>query len=309
MLGHPVNLRIIGEHLFAQIFHANIPGIDGSVDQRGVGALAEGIAVLDGGLMDQFAFVLKALNDRFVGVFAELPFVVRNLRGEFAVDVERLDERDAGGGADAVVVLTVSRRHMNDARSIFGGNKFVGQNAEGVLVALEVVEQRLIGQPGKLRTLELFEDFVLLLFFVVGAQAAFGQHEHIVAFGVADGNVVDVRPGTDGEVGRKRPRGGRPDQRTGVFNFKAVQFYAHGDGRVLHILIVAAGLEVGQRRVELPAEGHDAVGAINAALFPKFGKHPPDGLHEIFVHGFIVVGKVDPAAHAGDGFFPLFNVG
>ena len=52
----------------------------------------------DGGLLDQLAFVFQTLDDGFVGVFAELAFVVWDGAGELAFVVEGVNEVDVGGG-------------------------------------------------------------------------------------------------------------------------------------------------------------------------------------------------------------------
>jgi hypothetical protein len=98
------------------------------------------------------------------------------------------------------------------------------------------------------------------------------------------------------------PCASRPGRRRGELD-------AHGDGGILDVLVVAAGLEVGERGVELPRVGHDAVGLVDAPLVPELLEHPPDGLHEGDVHRLVVVVEVDPAAHAGDGLAPLLDIG
>jgi hypothetical protein len=50
------------------------------------------------------------------------------------------------------------------------------------------------------------------------------------------------------------------------------------------------------------------VAFVEEAFFPEGGHDPPDGLHVIGVHGFVVPVKVHPAAQAGDGLAPLFDV-
>ena len=53
----------------------------------------------------------------------------------------------------------------------------------------------------------------------------------------------------------------------------------------------------------------DARLPISVFGIPQPLEHPPHRLHEIAVHGFVVVIEVDPAAHARDGFAPLGDVG
>lgn len=94
IIRRPVHTCIVFEHALAQILHPHIPRVDGAVDQRRVGAFAEGIAMLDGRLVDQLAAMLERLDDRLVGIFAELAFVVRHQAGKFAVLIEWIDQRN-----------------------------------------------------------------------------------------------------------------------------------------------------------------------------------------------------------------------
>ena len=47
---------------------------------------------------------------------------------------------------------------------------------------------------------------------------------------------------------------------------------------------------------------------VEKLLLPKLLYHPPDGFHIIGIHGLIVVGKIHPAAHAGDDIFPFLGI-
>ena len=68
------------------------------------------------------------------------------------------------------------------------------------------------------------------------------------------------------------------------------------------------GLEVGERRRELPAVGHDAVRLVDTALVPQLFEDPPDGLHVGGVHGLVAVFEIDPTAHAVDSLLPFVDV-
>ena len=61
MLGHPGDCVVQRDMLVAQVLDADVPGFDGAVDQRRVGAVAERIAVTVMVLLvDQLALVLEA---------------------------------------------------------------------------------------------------------------------------------------------------------------------------------------------------------------------------------------------------------
>ena len=135
---------------------------------------------------------------------------------------------------------------------------------------------------------------------------------------IAHRDVVDRRAGAHHEVLGKRPGSRCPDEqidrgllREEVLHRSALGregLRAHGDRGILHVLVVRAGLEVGERGRKLPGVRHDAMALVDAALVPKLLEDPPDRLHEVGVHGLVVVVEVDPAAHAGDGLAPLGDV-
>ena len=123
---------------------------------------------------------------------------------------------------------------------------------------------------------------------------------------VEDLDVCQVRVHTQAKVRRQRPRGRGPCQERRVRLVD--QGEGHRDGRVLHILVVAAGLKVGQRRGAPVRVGHHTHATVHEALFVERLEHPPDALHEARVHGLVPVVKVDPAPHALHGCAPLLLV-
>ena len=103
-------------------------------------------------LMDQLAAILERLDDRLVGILAELPCVFGHRCGELAVLIERIHQRNTGGAADAVVVLAVGRGHVHDTGAVFGGDKVVVQDLERIGVVRKKVEDRLIFQALAVRS-------------------------------------------------------------------------------------------------------------------------------------------------------------
>ncbi len=315
-LGDPMDGGVAFGEAVAEIFDADIPGLDGAVDQRGVGARAEGIGVDQGGLVHQLAGVFQRTDDGFVGVLAEDAVEFGDGFGEGADIVEIVAQGDAGGLADAEVVLAEGGGDVHEPGAVLGADEAVIEDAERAGgVVLEGIEDRLVGESEQVGAREGGEGFVLVGFLVVGGEPGFGEEIDAAVGGVADGDIGDIGSGADGEVAVEGPGGGGPDEGIdgGAAGLEAGgqrrQLDADGDGGVLDVLVVAAGLEVGEGGVELPGIGHDAVGLVHAALLPELLEHPPDGLHEGGVHRFVIVVEVHPAAHAGDGFAPFLDVG
>ena len=314
-LGHPVDRGVIGHEFVMQVFDADIPGLDGAIDQRGVRARAEGVGVDERGLVDQLAGVLEGADDRLVGILAEHAVIFGNDFGEGADIIEIVAQGNAGCPADAEVVFAKGGRGMDESGAVFGADKPIVEDTEGVIGFRKSRENGLIGQATEVGTGPRRQTLILVGLLVIGRQAGLGEDINVVVGSVAHGDVGDVRPGADGEITIEGPGGCRPDERVdrhplGVEPGRQCgELDAYRDGGVLDILVVAAGLEIGERSIEFPGVGHDAVGLVDASLIPQLLEYPPDGLHEGEVHGLVIVIEVYPAAHAGHGFAPFLDIG
>ncbi len=317
--GRPVHRFVVGDELVVQVLDLHVPGVDGAVDERRIRAVAVGIGVHDRGLVDELAFRLEALDDVLVAILAEASLVFGDFRTERRARVQRVDDGvHAGFLADAEVVLAVGGGDVHEARAVVRRDVVVVQHAEGAFGLLRGVvgEDGLVFPALERRTLHFGDDFILLRLFEVDGQARLGHdvdgpgrvrqipHRH----------VVDRRAGADHEVLGERPGGRRPDEevdgraRGELQASRGKRLHAHGDRRVLHVLVVRARLEVRQRRGKLPRIGHDAVRLVDAPLVPELLEDPPDGLHEVGVHGLVVVVEIDPPPHARHGLAPFGDV-
>ena len=315
IIRHPMHGVVVAREPLVQILDADVPRLDGAVDQRRIGAVAERVAVHDRGLMNQLALLLEALDQILVAILAEAALIVRQLVRKLARGIERVsDDRESRLFADAEVVLAVRRRHVDQAGTVFGADETVVQHAERALIRAgrKVREKRFIGPPFQVAALKPRQHLVLLRFLVVGGEARLGHHETHAAGCIAHRHVVDLRSGADRQIFRQRPRRGGPDQQTRFAPGRigaGQHLGAHRDRGILHILVVVAGLEIAERGAELPTVRHDAVGLIDAALLPQLLEDPPDALHERGIHGLVVVVEIHPASHARDGFAPLVDIG
>ena len=218
VLGHPVDGVVVGGEAVVEVFDADVPGVDGAVDERRVGAVAEGVGVDDRRLVDELALGLEALDDVLVAVLAEAAGVVGDGVGEVAGGVERVDEGEhAVLLADAEVVLAVGRRLVDEARAVVGRDVVVVENDEGAfgLLVDEIREDWLVGPALEVGALEARDDLDLLVGLLEDVRQARLGHDVARALGVGEvarDDVVDVRAGADREVLRERPGGGGPDQ-------------------------------------------------------------------------------------------------
>src|SRR5690606_40858208 len=96
------------------------------VDQRGLAAPAVGVRVDVRLLPDQDPALAQLPQQRPVGLEHLQPFEAGRYRGEAGPVVDGEDGRDAGGGADVVVVLAVRGRDLDDPGAVVGGDEVTG---------------------------------------------------------------------------------------------------------------------------------------------------------------------------------------
>ena len=119
-----------------------------------------------------------------------------------------------------------------------------------------------------------------------------------------DVDVIEVASDRQAQVGRQRPGSGRPgENRTAVGRAES-----HRDRRILHLLVVEVGFEVGKDGREADRVGHDLVAFVDQPFVVHLFENPPHALHERDVHGEVRVFHVDPAADTADGPFPFLRV-
>ena len=197
-----------------------------------------------------FAFtrrsVLEVADDLGVRVEDEVVDIVDSWRGEAPVGANRHDGFDSRSLSDNVVILTESAGGVHESRTIARGDEVAFEDAEGVFVVGKVGKRRSVGVAQQVGTLEFGNNGRLFAEFAgIRSQALLGDDVAFRAAGGAigfDDEVVDVRSDDDREVGRKRPRRGRPDEEAGVFQRGVSQrtgrtAQADGDSRVLAVLV------------------------------------------------------------------------
>ena len=309
--GDPVHLCVVRDEVIPDVLDLHVPSVDRAVDERGVRPLAEGIAVGQGRVREELPGVLQAADDGLVGLLAVRPCEVWGLLGEARLCVERVDELEPLAGADSVVILAVSGRHVDDPCALRGGDEVIPKDLERTLRVLEEGEQRLIAPADERCSLQGLMD--LRAFAEHSLYPRRGDEEEPLSILCAADAVVELWTDADAEVRWQRPRCGRPCQHRHVPVHVEPRSLRepHGDcdRRVLDVLVVAVGFEVGERGRQLPAVGHDPMRAVDPVLVPQLLKDPPDRLHELEVHGLVVIIKVDPAPHPVDDLAPVRDVG
>ena len=319
----PVDGGVISAKTLVKILDLDIPGINSAIDKRRVGTVAERIRVDDGRLMYELALGLETLDDVLVAILAEAALVFGKRICKCTGIIERIDERrNARFLAHAEVVLAVSRSNMHETNTIISRHIIIVGDAEGPfrLLVGEIREDRFVLDALELIALKFGDE--LVLFFLledVGKTRLCHDIDGLSFVGhVAHGYIIDIGTSANHQVLGKRPRRCRPneqidcrlggEQRLDGFALGGERTSANRHRRILHILVVAAGLKVRKRSRKLPAVRHDAVRLVNAPLVPKLLEDPPDGLHKLGIHRLVVVAEIDPAPHARNRLLPLVDI-
>ena len=211
VLRRPGRLQIVLQQALMEVFNADVPCIDGAVDQRRVRTVAERVAMDDGGLLDKLADLLQMLDYQLVSVFDVQAFEVRDGVREFRLVVQRVDEIDSGGAANTVVVFTVGRSLVDDARTVRRGDIVVHEDAEGVRRVFEIGEDRFVVEADEIAAFAFQQDRVFLRFLVIGRNTFFRKDIGVIRVAILEEAVIDVRADADGKIFGQCPRGGRPD--------------------------------------------------------------------------------------------------
>ena len=264
----------------------------------------------------------QVTQNRLVRIEHVHALVVRAQRGELAARVEHVNALDALGVKRVHIVLAV-RSLMHEAGTfngidIVGGEDLVAFRTwnlafDGVLVACEVREHRVVAPAFHFGTLEFAHDLIVLAEFLgVGAEQRLAQIELLaseLAFSRTHFHIVDVCADHNGEVGRNGPRRSGPEHRVGVFLI--AQLHGHGHGGVLTILIhvgIHAQLMRGKRRLILRAVRQHAVALICEALVVQLLERPHHGFHVWNVQRLVAMLEIDPTCLTVHVVLPLVGV-
>ena len=94
------------------------PRADSAVNKRRAASPAVRIRVRVLVFFNKFFLNLKTGDYILVAVLYKSSFIVRNIRSEFALSVNRLNIWNSASSKDLVVVLSESRSDMNDSSSV-----------------------------------------------------------------------------------------------------------------------------------------------------------------------------------------------
>ena len=154
VLRHPGDALVELDHALAEGGDLDVPGRDRLVDQRLVGPPAVRIIVVVGLVADDDAVRLEVADDVLVRLEDVLAGIGRHLAGEVALEIDRVDHRDAGGLRHRHVVLAEGRGDVDDAGALAELDEGAAEDDEGFLGRREEREHRLVAPPDQFRALE-----------------------------------------------------------------------------------------------------------------------------------------------------------
>ncbi len=160
--GHPVDRAVVRDHALLERLDVDEPSGDRLVDQWGVGAPAEGIAVLHRLVPEHLPLLLEPLDDRLVGILDVQPGdEVRGLP-EVALVVNRIEHGQSFTLEDAHVVLPEAGE-MHQARAAFFTDVIVKLHRPcfgGVHMVFGKIEERLIAHALQCCARHFLQNFV-----------------------------------------------------------------------------------------------------------------------------------------------------
>ena len=252
-------------------------------------------------MANDHATLLQLADDRRIGVEDVGAGPIGHLGGVAAVFVHRAHRRDPGCVGNDLVVLAEAWRQVDDAGAVLDRHEVGGEHLERVRRLGEVVEQRRVPATDELGAFHRRHRCRLAELGAVGTQQRLG--EDVASAVEVDDDVVDVSADGERQVGRQRPRRGRPCEQS----FAGLEFEPDGQCGVLPVAIdvVHSGLGVGQRGLTTPAVGDHAESLVDQPLVPQGLEGPHDALHVREVESLVVVVEVDPAGLSRDVVTPV----
>ena len=253
------------------------------------------VAVLVGELFEQKPLLFQERDDALVRLFDEHARKVGDGGFEAAALVHHVHDGQAVLLPDAVVVLAEGGRDVHDARAVGQGDVPVAHDVVRLfaVAALGIGEERFVFAALVFAPLLHGERCIRPLFEQRGHERL---REHVARAGRLDLGVVLLRVDAQRDVGRERPRRGRPGEEIRIF--KSLASEADEDGRLFHVLVSLRDLVRRERGAAARAVRHDLVPLVQEALFPDLFERPPHGLDVLVVVGDVRVLHVRPVADA-----------
>ena len=346
--GLPTDGLVEADHLFLAGRGPDEPGIQRIVDDGLVGtpAMRVGVFVLAG--LERQVLFLELDDDVHVhghgGLGVVIRFVLRldetsrkfaHAVHEAALAVHQAERTDAVELANLEVVGPEAGGDVDDSRTVLGGHEIPADYAERIPVGrLEIGHQLFVTHAdhfaafefghylvryGLVARLVVFHRQTGILFGEVGVQPFLAEDDGNRKPGIGiegvDFQVVDIRPDTEGGVGRQGPRRGRPSQDVKRVLCLGEEFFRFGvtddlelggkdvvlDHAVAARLVQLMGAESG---TGCRGKRLDGIAFVQQVFFIKLFEQVPDRFDVLVGEGDVRMFEIDPIAHLAREFVP-----
>ena len=195
--------------------------------------------------------------------------------------IDRIDHRDIVIAAGPVVVLTECRRGMHDTDTFLGADVICGDDTECALICLvcEVGEQRLVGLADEVCTLALLQDDRLFAEDLREVRERCLTGDEHLALDLCI-RIIELFADCKAEVGRQRPRRGRPCEEVDLLAVELFIGPELGDDPSVLTRTGGVGFSgIGDRKgcFAAAAVRRDAVVAVDQSLVIALLECPHDG--------------------------------
>ena len=293
----PVDCLVVGHEFVLDCRHLDEPGRERIIEQRRIAAPAMRIAVREFRCLEELALLLEIVKDHGIGLLDEDTRPSRLCR-QLALAVDEIDKGDIIVAADAVIVFTKGRSHVDDARAVFRRDVIITRDDERLLAGFCLFCHSCVGKRIKrlvflvleILALAFAEDFTFSFHtFKYGIDQCFCQDVYRAVHAYLD--VIDFRIDAECEIRRQRPRRRRPGEEIRIFALDLELDH----GRTLRdVLVALSHLVRGKRRAAARAIRDNLIALIEQALIPDFLQCPPLGLDEVVFIGDVRVFHIRP---------------
>ena len=288
--------------LVVDLAHADVPLVHEPEQQRRAAPPAVRVPVAVRLEVVEERPPLEVVDDRLGDRRRLAPAEPAEVRVVATVLVDRADDRQPEGPPELEVLGAAARGDVDDAGPLLladvaprdhavrrsrppaNASRTAGRSSNGPVYR----------QPTRSAPARLLDDLERALEDLLERPPA--EPEQVLA--LADLDVAEVRADGRGHVGGQRPRRRRPHEQRLARPVQERE--AHGEPRVLAILVALVHLHLGQAGAAARAPGHRVVAAVDPAALVALGQEPPDEVVVLVAEGEVAAADVGHAEPPDD---------
>ncbi|EKD29876.1 MAG: hypothetical protein ACD_78C00231G0002 [uncultured bacterium (gcode 4)] len=318
IIGRPVHFLIIGNHSVFEGFDIHIPSGNRPINKRCMATVTVRIGVVDGSDMNELFLRFQSIDNNLIEV-ENIHVVIGEESGRVPDGIDMGDESEFFFLSDLRIIHSVGGSNMHHSRTGIGrdmvsGHDFVRILSEFHIIgksscfrkSYRIIEHRFIFYSHETRSGIFANERIILRVFVIGRDSVFCEDIGFARRFVENLSVYEIFPDCESEIRGKRPGSSRPGE--DIFTLISFHFELHRYRFILLILIPLIHLEIGERSGTARTVRNHAVRFVYIPLVVDALEHPPNRLHEVGIHGLVIVVHIDPSTHPFDGLPPDIRV-